>query len=142
MNIDLYNSFIRNLHVTVPKTATDEILEPAFHRVNGQFFSGFIEQPNLVWGNPNTHKLATYDYKNDTITVSSHFREAPQEMLDYLLYHELLHKKFKFSSTGTKTLHHSAAFRKAERLYPEFVGMDKRISQWLRQKGKRSLLPW
>jgi len=37
-NIDLYNSFLRNLHVSIPKTSTDPVLEQSFNKINEKIF--------------------------------------------------------------------------------------------------------
>src|SRR3989338_7386894 len=50
-NIDLYNLFMKNVHISVPKTKTDAILEESFNKVNEKYFFGLLERPNLVWGN-------------------------------------------------------------------------------------------
>ena len=48
-NIDLYNSFVKSLHLSVPKVLSDPLLEDSFNRVNDKYFFGVIERPNLCW---------------------------------------------------------------------------------------------
>src|SRR3989338_4592262 len=43
-SIDLYNNFIRSLHISQPKTKSDPELEAAFDRVNEKYFDGLIEK--------------------------------------------------------------------------------------------------
>src|SRR3989338_2415878 len=83
-NIDLYNNFVRQIPTFAPKTKTDPFLQDSFHRINNLFFHNHLEQPNVMWGQASSRRLAHYNFHNDTITVSSLFRTAPQQILDYL----------------------------------------------------------
>ena len=114
MNMELYNLFMKNVHLAVPKTKTDEILEESFNRVNDIYFNGMLDKCNLQWGNESTSKLGCYEYGSDTITISTIFKNAPQEFLDYVMYHEMLHKKFKFQNKNGRNLHHSGEFKRME----------------------------
>ncbi len=115
LNMQLYDDFIKGVsEVTVSKGSSDEELESCFNRVNEKYFLGLVDKPQLEWGSDSFRKLASYDYHTNTITVSSLFREAPERLLDYLMYHELLHKKLKFSSINGRMSHHGSEFRKQE----------------------------
>ena len=117
LNMDLYHIFLKNVHISVPKVKNHPALEDSFKRMNEQYFDGMIEQPNLRWGTHSTAKLGSYEYGSDTITISK-ILEDDRFLLDYVMYHEMLHKKHKFSSTNGRHLHHSYAFRKDEEQYP------------------------
>jgi len=136
-NIDLYHIFLKRVHIAVPKTRTDPALEESFGRVNEYFFSGMMEKPNLLWNNSAT-KLGSYDYGSDTLTISSMLREAETEMLDYVMYHELLHKKHKFSSRGGKLYHHTREFRSSEKTFPNSSRIEEKL-RYLRPKAMKSL---
>ena len=129
MNMELYNLFMKNVHLAVPKTKTDEILEASFNRVNDVYLNGMIDIPNLEWGNDSTSKLGCYTYGNDTITISTIFRNSRQELLDYVMYHEMLHKKFKFESRNGRTLHHSPEFKRMESKFENRDLIEKEISK-------------
>jgi len=73
-NTELYNIFIKKLHLGAPKTKIDPILEESFDTVNEKYFYNLIEKTNLVWGSPSTSKLGSYEYATDTITISSIFK--------------------------------------------------------------------
>ena len=60
INMELYNLFMKNVHLAVPKTKTDKILEESFDRVNEAYFNGMLDKPNLKWGNASTSKLGSY----------------------------------------------------------------------------------
>ncbi|MBI2136328.1 SprT-like domain-containing protein [Candidatus Woesearchaeota archaeon] len=127
INIDLYNNFVKNLHIAAPKNKIDNILLESFNKVNDTYFFGQIECPNLVWGSSSIRKLGSYDYKTDTITISEALRNCEKEMLDYIVYHEMLHKKFKFSSKGTKNRFHSREFKDAEKKFKNAEEIERRL---------------
>jgi predicted metal-dependent hydrolase len=135
-NTDLYNGFVRNLHLSAVHTETDALLETSFHDVNHAYFSGVLDVPNLRWGKESRRKLASYDYHTDTITVSALFRDAPAQLISYLLYHEMLHKQLKFSSTGNRSRHHSREFREREKLFKNQEQMEEELGRFLREKQR------
>ncbi len=136
-NVELYNNFIKNIPSFTAKTRADPSLESSFQRINAMFFSNKIEKPNLVWGKRAFHKLASYNLYEDTITVSEIFKDARQEVLNYLMYHEMLHKHFQFRQRNGRNFYHSRDFRKAERLYPEYKEIENELHQIIRQKRRK-----
>ncbi len=128
MNMELYSLFMKNVHLAVPKTKTDEALEKSFDSVNDAYFSGMLDKPNLQWGSESTSKLGSYEYGSDTITISAIFKNGEQKLLDYVMYHEMLHKKFKFQNKNGRSLHHSSEFRKMESKFPCQDFIEKEIA--------------
>jgi len=142
INIDLYNNFIKNLHISVPKKETDPLLLESFNRVNHSYFFDLIEQPNLVWGKNSVAKLGSYEYQTDKITISSLFKKVPIEILDYIMYHELLHKKHKFQARGTRYYHHTKTFKKEEKAYKNAAQIEKELKKFCkRARIKRIFFP-
>lgn len=138
-NIDIYNNFVKNIDILTPKTNADPPLEASFNRVNKNFFSNQIEQPNLGWGQNAFRKLASYNFHSDTIVVSKIFKEAEEEILDYLIYHELLHKQFKFKFKNGRSSFHSREFREAEKTYPNYNEIEKKLNQITKKMRKNKL---
>ena len=136
LNIDLYHNFIRNIPTLMPKTRNDAVLESSFQRINSQFFQNQVEQPNLQWGQDSFRKLASYNFHDDTITVSTVFTDSKPEILDFLMYHEMLHKSHKFSHRNGRSSFHSPEFKEAEHAYPEHEQIEKEINVIIRQKRK------
>lgn len=139
-NVELYNNFIKNIPSLTPKTKTDLILEASFRRVNETFFSGELERPNLTWGVNSKRKLASYCFHNDTITVSTLFKNSRTEVLDYLMYHELLHKFHKFKHKNGRSSFHTKSFREDEAKYPHFQEIEKKIEELI--SNKRAKRNW
>ena len=143
MNMDLYSKFLKNVHIAIPKTKTDEILEESFNRVNDAYLNGMIDMPNLQWGNNSTSKLGSYEYGSDTITISTIFKNAEKELLDYIMYHEMLHKKFKFENKNGRSVHHSTEFKKTESQFENSEFIEKEIAKIARKHRfslKRAIL--
>jgi predicted metal-dependent hydrolase len=138
INVDLYNNFVKNLHIAIPKDNIDEELLESFNRVNEEYLFGAIECPNLVWGQHSVRKLGSYEYKSDVISISSALRDVDQEMLDYVMYHEMLHKKFKFSSTGSRTVYHSKEFKAEEAKFKDAAVLERKLGR-LRPRSVRKI---
>ena len=127
-NIDLYNHFMRSVHITVPKTKTHPVLEQSFFRINEMFFDGLMEKSNFVLGK-GLRTLGHYDYGTDTITISEHLIED-YELMDYVMYHELLHKKHKFTS-GKR--YHTKAFKEDEAKFPQAELLERRLGRVIKK---------
>jgi len=138
-NIDLYHNFIKNAHLMSPRKESDQVLEEAFLRNNEKFFYNGLEKPNLIWGKDSFRRLASYNFHNDTVTVSNIFKNASLDIIDFLVYHELLHKHLKFNSKNGRSSFHTAEFRETERMFPNNERIEKEIEQVIRgRKYKRS----
>ncbi|MBI3033784.1 M48 family metallopeptidase [Candidatus Woesearchaeota archaeon] len=131
-NMDIYNNFVRSLHLSYPKAATDPCLAESFRRVNSKYFDGLLEITNFAW-HSSLRRLASYDYQTDTISVSGVFR-GMDELIDYLIYHELLHKKLKYHNAGGRSIHHSAIFRQMERKFENQELIERQISRMIRNQ--------
>lgn len=133
LHIDLYNNFMREVPKVAPVTKADITLELSFNRVNDRMFDGMMELPNLQWGK-GINQLGSYEYGTNTITISTILLENTK-LLDYVMYHEMLHKKhqFKKSKTGSRVMHHSKAFRDDEAKFPEAKLLDKELERLVRK---------
>ena len=135
-NIELYHNFLKNIDILTPVTKTEPILCSSFERLNSQFFFDQMDVPNLQWGTNSLRRLASYNFHNNTITVSTIFQEATQEMLDYVMYHELLHKHHKFKHGNGRSSYHSPEFKADERKFPECEQLERNISKLVRDNKK------
>lgn len=136
-NMDLYDMFIKNVHVAVEKHEADDQLLESFDRVNEQYFLGLMERPNLVWGNASFRKLGSYSYGEDKVMMSTIFQGISEEekvFLDYVMYHELLHKKHKFRSAGMKNHYHHKEFLEDEKKFT-VQDIERKLMAFV--KGKR-----
>ena len=141
INMDLYNTFVKKLASVTPKTEVDNYLLDSFNRVNEKYFNEIVDVPNLRWGSDSTTKLGSYDFKTDTITISSIF-EDETELLDYVMYHEMLHKKHKFNSNKGRNAFHFSKFRKEEKMFENALEIEKKLKRLSFKSNIRKLLPF
>ena len=136
-NIDLYSLFIKKLPSVTPKIHSHPILDDSFDRVNERYFFNIIEKPNLKFGSNSFSQLGSYEYQTDTITISSIFKENPK-LLDYVMYHEMLHKKHSFKSKKGRSYYHTSDFRKDEKLFENSDNIEKELKKFI-SKSRRKL---
>ena len=128
LNIELYNIFMKKIPGFVPKTKSHPVLENSFNRVNEKYFFGLIEKPNLVIGNA-LQKLGSYEFGTDTVMISKVLLND-ERLLDYIMYHELLHKKQKFSSNKR---HHTKEFRAKEKEFDNAEELENALNKLVRR---------
>lgn len=134
INIDLYNIFLKKIPTVTPKTKTEPLLEESFNRINNEYFNGLMMLPNLEFGGKNFHTMGTYDYASDTIRISKLLKKD-LHLLDYVMYHEMLHKKFQYKKAGKKTMHHTKEFREWEKKFKD-PDIENKLKRFL---GKEKL---
>lgn len=131
ISMDLYHNFIKSLPKVAPKTQSHPVLERSFNRVNEAFFAGMIDRPNLRLGS-GVLRLGTYEYATDTVTITEMLLER-EDLMDYVMYHELLHKKHQYSSNSGRHAHHSKKFREDERRFPNAERLEVELQRLARE---------
>ena len=134
--IELYELFLKNLSNTTPRTKSHPILEESFNRVNEKYLMGLMSMPNFGLRN-STQLLGTFEYSTDTVTITSWLLEH-QELLDYVMYHELLHKKHKFSSHGSRHCSHTKEFREEEHKFEQWEILEKQLNNLVRTQRRKN----
>jgi predicted metal-dependent hydrolase len=130
INIELYNIFLTKAYQGAQKDDIEPELQASFERLNQRYFNGSVDMPNLVWGGSTRAKLGSYEFGSDTIKISSLFKGNP-ELIDYIMYHEMLHKKLKFRYTGSRSYHHTKEFRQMEKAYPNARELEQKLRIFL-----------
>lgn len=136
MYTELYSQFVKKLADYTPKTSVNPVLEESFRRVNEKYFNGSVEMPNLRFGTSSTTQLGSYNYNNDTVTISTIFN-GYNELIDFIMYHELLHKKEKFSSKNGNMRFHTKRFRNLEKEFENQKEVEKKLTSFLKGKRKK-----
>jgi len=98
-------------------------LMQSFLRVNERYFGGSMERPRLAWTRRVTSTcFGTYDTLRDLVTVSLTLDDddVPPYVVDFVMYHELLHKKHGSVQRGKRRFCHTPEFRRDERLFLHF----------------------
>lgn len=91
-----------------------------FERVNAEYFDGEMGRPRLKWGIFSGRRFGWYDAAHDTVVLSATLDRAdvPEFVLEYVMYHELLHKERPLERNGSRRAVHTPAFRQAEKQFP------------------------
>ncbi|MBI4465049.1 MAG: M48 family metallopeptidase [Acidobacteria bacterium] len=99
-------------------------LEAMFEDLNRKYFEGQLERPRLSWSRTTARTaLGHFDPVHKAIIISKIFdrSEMPQFLLEYILYHEMLHLKYPIIHRQARRCFHSPQFREEERRYPHFL---------------------
>jgi len=108
-------------------------LEAIFEELNTRFFHGLMARPRLSWSPTKTRRiLGHYDPAHNAIIISRIFDHPamPRYVLEYVLYHEMLHLKHPVRMRGSRRCVHSAEFQEEEKRFPrvaEAEGFLKRL---------------
>jgi hypothetical protein len=99
-------------------------LDDSFDRVNRRYFKSQLAKPELCWSPVRARRLlGSYHDRNDRLIISQLFDspKVPAAVLDFLMFHELLHK---FLGIGRrddgKRLVHGKDFREIERQFENY----------------------
>ncbi len=138
---DLYHSFIKNLTRYAKQKESDPFLVELYEELNLEYFNSLLEQPNIVFGSASSTTLGHYTYATDTVVISTVLK-ADRELLKYVLYHELLHKKhsFKVSKSGRNN-YHTPAFKRDEAIFHD-KNIEKKLTIFLTKKKLKKYLFW
>jgi hypothetical protein len=102
-------------------------LDQSFDRVNARYFGGTMQRPRLTWSRSFTgRKFGHYDFLKDLVMVSSTLDQerVPQFVVDYLMFHELLHKKHGVRWVNGRGYAHTREFYAEERQFPQYDEAD------------------
>ena len=99
-------------------------LDAIFEELNTRFFHGLLGRPRMSWSQTKTRRtLGHYDPAHNAIIISrvfDHFA-VPRYVLEYVVYHEMLHLKHPVRLRGTRRCVHSAEFQAEEKLFPHMA---------------------
>jgi hypothetical protein len=99
-------------------------LEEIFEELNHKFFGGLLGRPRLSWSRSASRTLlGHWDAAHNAIIVSRIFDRPgmPRLLVEYILYHEMLHLKYPVEHRHARRLVHSTAFRAEEKLFPRYA---------------------
>ena len=108
-------------------------LEEIFQRLNQQFFKGELSLTRLGWSLQKSRStLGHYDAGHGMIIINRALdsAQAPPHLVEYLVFHEMLHMRFPVERNGHRRVVHSREFRKAERAFPQFEEARKSLKQF------------
>ena len=112
-------------------------LTTAFDRVNAAYFDAALRRPRLKWSDSySLRKFGHYDYAHDTVMVSSTLdrRDVPAFVVDYIVFHELLHKKLGLTWRNGRKAAHTPRFRRDEQRFKQ-IDQARAVLQKLARRG-------
>lgn len=110
-------------------------MDAMFEDLNARFFAGALRKPHLGWSTQAWRRqFGSYDPGPDQILLNKRMDrpEVPRYVVEYVLYHEMLHVKHPTRKSGCTLLSHSPEFRAEEKLFPEFARARKALDRLAR----------
>jgi len=98
-------------------------LEEIFRELNQRFFHGLLPSSRLGWSHQYARRiLGHYDSGHGTIIISRKLDSpsVPRYLVEYVVYHEILHIRFPVERRGQRRVVHSREFREAEKKFPQY----------------------
>ena len=98
-------------------------LDEMFSALNAHYFRGELDRPVLSWSVRQTRRvLGHHDHVHGTIIISRTLdsQRIPRFVVEYVLYHEMLHVKHPPRREQGRTLYHSRQFRDDEQCFERF----------------------
>jgi hypothetical protein len=105
-------------------------LDALFERLDARFFRGSLPRPRLHWAPTlSVRCFGFFVASRDLVCLNPALDDAavPEEVAEFVLYHELLHKKHGTTHAGGRRHAHTPEFRAEERLHPAWA----RARAWL-----------
>jgi predicted metal-dependent hydrolase len=107
-------------------------LNETFDRLNGAYFAGQLEKPVLSWSAKKTYRiLGHHDSTHKTIIVSRSLdsTDVPRFVVDYVVFHEMLHIHHPTVHHNGRRYNHTAAFRRDEQRFTNFHEAERWIGR-------------
>jgi hypothetical protein len=107
-------------------------LEKLFDQLNAKYFETSLRRPHIGWSTRSWRRqFGCYDPGPNQILLNRRMdREGiPQFVVEYVLYHEMLHVKHPTRRSGCSLVSHSREFREEEKRFEEFERARRTLDQ-------------
>jgi hypothetical protein len=102
-------------------------LRPIFDRLNDEYFNGAVKS-TITWGGQSCRRrvkkrrLGSYDHVLDLIRINPLLDKpgSSQCVLEFIIYHEMLHAHLGFRQTNGRRSAHNARFKAMERDFRDY----------------------
>lgn len=98
-------------------------LDLLFDELNLRYFDGLMAKPLLGWSRrPSRTLLGHFDPSHNAIILSRLLDSAhtPALVVEYVLFHEMLHLRFPIQAQGARRKVHTREFREAEKQFAQW----------------------
>ena len=105
-----------------------------FDELNIRYFHGLLAQPRLGWSIKKSRTtLGHWDPSHNAIVLTSLLdaEEAPERLVRYIMYHEMLHLKYPTEHKGARRCVHTRDFKQAEREFEDFEEARVELKQFV-----------
>lgn len=110
-------------------------LEEIFDRLNRTYFKNSLPKPVLSWSARKTYRiLGHHDATHETVVVSRSLddRKVPQYVVEFVVFHEMLHIFHPTEHRGGRRYNHTPRFRRDERKFAYFEEAE----SWIERSAK------
>jgi hypothetical protein len=148
---DIYLQYIKSEHIRERSTESKRQLgrkvvtgtegaiydlDEIFDDLNAKFFAGGLPKPVLTWSARKTYRmLGHHDATHDTVVISRSLDtdDTPRYVVEYVLFHEMLHIHHPTVHHNGRRYNHTPAFRTDERRFPHFEAAE----TWIERNGRK-----
>lgn len=122
----------------VLKGARGEIydLNEIFDLLNQIYFQGAIPKPTLTWSANRTFRiLGHHDSTHETVAISKSLddKSVPRFVVEYVVYHEMLHIKHPTKYINGRRYNHTPSFKRDEQEFAFFEDAE----NWIERNAQR-----
>ena len=106
-----------------------------FERINQQYFAGELQRPHIGWSRRSWRRqFGCYDPGPNQIVLNRRMDRPgiPQFVVEYVLFHEMLHVKHPTRRSGCTLVSHSPEFRGEEKRFAQFASARKFLDRLAR----------
>lgn len=118
-------------------------LDKIFERLNLLYFKNKLKKPILSWSKRSTYRiLGHHDSTHEAIIISKSLddKTVPQYVVEYVVFHEMLHIFHPTEHRNGRRYNHTPEFKRDERKFAYFEEAEEWIeknSQKLKRKAKK-----
>lgn len=140
---DAYQRIIRELnqHTSSGVNGKGKIydLNRVYERVNQRYFAGEMDKPELCWTQRQTVRMyGRYRLGPDTVSISLSLDDAqvPEFVVEYVMYHELLHKLLGVDIVRGRRRSHTREFHRYEKSFDRYNEAQMFLKEWSKSRRK------
>jgi hypothetical protein len=116
-------------------------LDEIFDRLNQTYFKDSLPKPVLSWSSRKTYRiLGHHDSAHETVIVSKSLddRKVPEFVVEYVVFHEMLHIFHPTEHRNGRRFNHTPAFRRNERKFLYFEAAEDWIERNVKHLKRRA----
>lgn len=116
-------------------------LDEIFEKLNAEYFRKSLPKPVLSWSSRKTYRiLGHHDSAHETVIISKSLddRNVPEYVVEYVVFHEMLHIFHPTEHRNGRRFNHTPAFRRNERKFRYFAEAENWIEKNVKKLKRKS----